>query len=131
MLIDTSGWFCLFDEKDFRHDKAQTYYDSAKQRLTHSYVVAEFVALNEARKKNRLGMLSFVSDLLTDSEIDIVWVDETLNLKALELLHFRADKSWSLCDAVSFVLMDNHRITEALTTDHNFEQAGFVQLLES
>ena len=44
-------------------------------------------------------------------------------------MHKRADMSWSLCDAVSFVLMARHHIWEALTTDHSFEQAGFVRLL--
>ena len=40
------------------------------------------------------------------------------------------DKRWSLCDAVSFLLMTAYSIHRALTTDHNFEQAGFVRLLE-
>lgn len=35
-----------------------------------------------------------------------------------------------LCDAVSFVLMRMYGETEALTTDHHFEQEGFVRLLE-
>ena len=39
-------------------------------------------------------------------------------------------RTYSLCDAVSFVLMQHYGITEALTTDHHFEQEGFVRLLE-
>ena len=42
----------------------------------------------------------------------------------------RLDKAWSLCDAVSFVLMLRTGEMEALTTDHHFEQAGFVRLLK-
>jgi predicted nucleic acid-binding protein len=48
----------------------------------------------------------------------------------MSLLQSRLDKDWSLCDAVSFVLMQQRGVTEALTTDHHFEQAGFVRLLE-
>lgn len=46
------------------------------------------------------------------------------------LLNQRKDKSWSLCDAVSFVMMKEQLTQEALTTDHNFEKAGFIRLLK-
>lgn len=42
----------------------------------------------------------------------------------------RTDKSWSLTDCISFVLMEERGIREALTGDHRFEQAGFVALLK-
>ena len=32
---------------------------------------------------------------------------------------------------ISFLVMGQHGITEALTADHHFEQAGFVTLLGS
>jgi hypothetical protein len=41
----------------------------------------------------------------------------------------RADKDWSLTDCISFVVMRQRGLTEALTGDHHFEQAGFVALL--
>jgi hypothetical protein len=41
----------------------------------------------------------------------------------------RSDKSWSLTDCISFVVMEEHGVTEALTADRHFEQAGFVPLL--
>ena len=40
------------------------------------------------------------------------------------------DKEWSLVDCASFVIMKQRGVTEALTTDHHFEQAGFVRLLK-
>mgnify|MGYP003954720953 CR=1 FL=1 len=79
----------------------------------------------------RSDMLTFLSNLLQDSEISVFWVDEPTTQNAVDLLNRRADKSWSLCDAVSFVLMDEFGLTDALTTDHHFEQAGFVRLLTS
>jgi predicted nucleic acid-binding protein len=48
----------------------------------------------------------------------------------MALLNQRNDKAWSLCDAVSFVMMKERGVAEALTTDHNFEQAGFIRLLD-
>jgi predicted nucleic acid-binding protein len=49
--------------------------------------------------------------------------------RGIELFSQRPDKSWSLTDCISFIVMEEHGITEALTADRNFEQAGFVPLL--
>ena len=129
MLLDTSGLMCLLDRRDFRPGDARTFYDSAQTRLTHSYVLAEFVALASARGAPRSAALDFVFDLQDDAEVAVVWVDEALHRESLELLRARPDKDWSLCDAVSILLMRRHNLAEALTTDHHFEQAGFRRLL--
>ncbi|HWE03212.1 MAG TPA: hypothetical protein VG326_12455 [Tepidisphaeraceae bacterium] len=47
-----------------------------------------------------------------------------------EFYYSRPDKNWSLTDCISFVVMQDHKISEALTGDHYFEQAGFVALLK-
>ena len=49
----------------------------------------------------------------------------------MELLENRLDKNYSLCDAVSFVVMRERGFIEALTTDKHFEQENFIKLLES
>jgi predicted nucleic acid-binding protein len=59
------------------------------------------------------------------------WINEEIHIKAFNLLKDRLDKSYSLCDAVSFVVMREHGVTEALTTDRHFEQEGFIKLLIS
>jgi predicted nucleic acid-binding protein len=56
-------------------------------------------------------------------------VDRALHEEGLELLGGRSDKAYSLCDAVSFVLMKRRGILEAMTTDHHFEQEGFTRKL--
>src|SRR4029450_3176756 len=94
-----------------------------------SYVLAEFVALAQARRLPRLAARTFVSDLGENPDIDTVWVDEALHREAMALLMARPDKTYSLCDAVSFVLMRQRHCTEALTTDRHFEQEGFQRLL--
>ncbi len=60
----------------------------------------------------------------------MVYAAETDLLAANQLLHKRLDKTYSLCDAWSFVLMRERDETEALTTDQHFEQEGFVRLLK-
>jgi len=49
--------------------------------------------------------------------------------RGLLLFDSRADKEWSLTDCISFVVMEDRGLTDALTADHHFEQAGFRALL--
>lgn len=129
MLLDTSGLLCLHHRSEPLHELARDHYGSAASRLTHSYVLAEFVALATARSIPRGAVLAFVSDLLQNPDIGTIWVDEPLNQEALSLLSKRQDKTYSLCDAVSFVLMRERGIASALTTDRHFEQEGFQRAL--
>jgi predicted nucleic acid-binding protein len=129
MLLDTSGLLCLLHRSDPFHDRARDAYRQASVRLCHNYVLAEFVALGQARKLPRELVLNFVVDLENNPDVRLVWVDQVLHDEAVALLKARADKTYSLCDAVSFVLMLQASIGEALTTDHHFEQEGFMRLL--
>ena len=105
MLLDTSGLLCLHKRAEPLHMHARTLYHVARMRVTHSYVLAEFVALAHARRLPRMAALTFVNDLVENPDIDTVWVDEALHREALALLVARPDKTYSMCDAVSFVLM--------------------------
>ncbi len=75
-------------------------------------------------------MLGFLIDLAQSPRVKIIWVNQDIHQQGMELLGNRLDKGYSLCDAVSFILMREHRITEALTTDRHFVQEGFVRLLD-
>ena len=131
MLLDTSGLYCYLYEGDARHREAVRLLDSAQVRLTHSYVLAELVALCTTRGIDRQMTLSFVSELAGAPEVGVVWVGEAEHRSAMDLLRARQDKLYSLCDAVSFLLMRERGLTEALTTDRHFDQEGFVRLLPS
>lgn len=131
MFLDTSGLLCLADDTEPRHLDAVAIAQSVHKAVTHSYVLSEFVALANSRRIDRRLALRFLDGVRQEPKIEIVYVDEPLHLKAMDLLRGRFDKSWSLCDAVSFELMERIGLTEALTTDHHFEQAGFVRLLNA
>ena len=121
MLLDTSGLLCYFDVTDARHSDAVIYFNSARERLTHSYVLAEFVPLCQTRGLPRAASLRFAVDLLNNPHVEIVWVGEETHQAALSLLQARLDKTYSLCDAASFLLMRHYGVTDALTTDRHFE----------
>jgi len=105
MLLDTSGLMCLFDRREIRHASATDLYYSANLRLTHNYVFAEFVALAIARRAPLTEALPFIEAIYRSDEVEVVWVDPGLNAQAMRLLTERSDKRWSLCDAVSFVVI--------------------------
>ena len=129
MFLDTSGLLCLLHRAEGGHAEAIELFDLTDWALTHSYVLAELVALATARGVPRREALAAHDSLLAIAYIEVVWVDEVLHREAVDLLARRLDKTYSLCDAVSFVLMERRGIREALTTDHHFEQAGFLRLL--
>lgn len=130
MLLDTSGLLCFHHRSEPYHIEAAGHFSTASRRLTHNYVLAEFVPLAERRHLPRSPALGFLNKIQKNPTVSIVYVDARLHDEAMNLLGRRLDKNWSLCDAVSFVLMKTHGIDEALTTDHHFEQAGFVRLLK-
>ena len=129
MFLDTSGLLCLLHKDEPQHAEANKLYVDARQCLTQSYVLAELVALGQARGLPREKVLGFGRDVILVPRVEVVWVDEALHQEAMELLEARLDKSYSLCDAVSFVIMRERQVREALTTDRHFEQEGFIRLL--
>jgi predicted nucleic acid-binding protein len=131
MLLDTSGLLCCYDADDARHGDAVRHYGNAPVRLTHNYVLVEFIALTQSRRLPREASLAFAADVVADVDIEVVWVDPALHEEAMRLLRTQLDKTYSLCDAVSFLLMQQRRILDALTTDRHFEQAGFRRLLST
>jgi uncharacterized protein len=86
LLLDTSGLLCYIHKSERQHQQAVQVLDASNQNLTHSYVLAEFVALALARRFSRLATLAFVSDLLINPDIEVVWVDEALHCEAVKLL---------------------------------------------
>jgi len=63
--------------------------------------------------------------------VEVVSFDPELDGAAVDLYRRRGDKDWSLTDCLSVVVMERRGLTEALTTDHHFEQAGMKALMLS
>lgn len=101
MLLDTSGLSCCFDADEARHVQALELYNGASLRVTHNYVLVEFVALATARNLPRRDALGFATEILTDTDVVVVWIDPQFHDEATRLLMAQLDKTYSLCDAVS------------------------------
>ena len=77
----------------------------------------------------RRRFIDLVKAIESDPGTLVVPASEAFFQRAREFFGNRSDKSWSLTDCMSFVFMEDHNITEALTGDHYFAQAGFGALL--
>ena len=64
MLLDTSGLLCVHHKDEPQHPQALTFFRAASTRMTHSYVLAEFVPLCHVRGVPREAALSFVTTLI-------------------------------------------------------------------
>ncbi len=82
-----------------------------------------------ARTAARAGFAEAVKRIRNSSRVRLIFVTADLLERALAMYTDRADKTWGLVDCASFVVMQDHWITEAFTNDRHFEQAGFATLL--
>jgi predicted nucleic acid-binding protein len=136
IFADTAGWGHLVDPSQTYHERAATIYRHARQQgrmfITTSYILTELVALLISPLRiPRPQIIAFMEGLKASPHVDIVHVDPPLDAQAWQLFTERPDKEWSLVDCASFVVMRQRGLLEAFTTDHHFEQSGFVCLLKA
>lgn len=130
LFIDTSGWMALLRSDESEHTTAIDLFDSYSNSLTTNYVLAELIPLANSRGLPRKTTHKFIREIEASELVQVVWVENEFHEHAMKLLESRLDKNYSLCDAVSFIVMRKYGLTDALTTDKHFEQEGFVRLLE-
>jgi uncharacterized protein len=77
----------------------------------------------------RSQTFDFLQSIVHQPGITVIDEQEPWYSRGLELYGNRRDKDWSLTDCISFEIMREHEIVDALTGDHHFIQAGFRALL--
>jgi len=129
VFADTFYFFALLNDKDEAHVRAVEWSKAYRGRLvTTEWVLIELAdGLASSRQRNVVPAIR--RDLLTNSNYRVITLEQALYEHGLLLYEARPDKEWSLTDCISFATMKRESITEALTGDHHFEQAGFVALL--
>ncbi len=134
VFADTSGWASSFIKSESDYAKASELMRGWQQEnrrvVTTNYVLSELVVLFTRFRLDRESILDYIKSIRSNPLFEVVHIDKALDAEAWWLLENRLDKAWSLVDAASFVVMQERGITEALTTDHHFEQAEFTRLLK-
>jgi len=129
IFADAFFFIALLNDKDERHADVVTL-STAKRAIlvTTDYVLIE-VADALAQTRHRTAFERFMGVVRSASWIDVVPGDRELFEAGLALFASRPDKQWSLTDCMSFIVMTARGLTDALTHDHHFRQAGFRILL--
>ena len=129
VFADTFFHLALLREDDPAHARAM-----ANVMLNQPIVTTEFVLLELgnacARAADHADFLALVAGMRASPRVRIIPLDSRLLNRGLERMATRPDKDWSLTDCISFLVMEDEDIKEALTADRHFEQAGFTALLK-
>ena len=78
----------------------------------------------------RKAAMQLLDALESDPRVEIIPITEEVCARAFELYRNRLDKEWGLIDCISFIVMEERKLTDALTADDHFRQAGFRALLK-
>ena len=130
VFADTSFYLAVLNPHDVAHANAV----QAGNRIERPVLLSDFIllelgnALSAMRQRELLSR--FVLHLRSRPNIRIIPASRDLLDRGFQLFSHRLDKAWSLTDYTSFVVMQEEGLTDALTTDHHFEQAGFTVLLQ-
>ena len=129
-FADTFYFIALLNSRDPAHAKA-IYFSrlSSVRFVTTEYVLLELAdAFHKA--PSRAEFLAIWNLLHREPSFRIVPGNSNILGRGVQLYKQRADKEWQLTDCISFTLMKDMGIADALTGDKHFEQAGFNALLK-
>ncbi|MBX3055291.1 MAG: PIN domain-containing protein [Anaerolineae bacterium] len=132
--MGTGAWLALADRRDKYHGVATAVYLQLLQQhprlVTTNLVIAESYALIRYRLGHEPGM-RFLRSLRQSQRLVRLYADEAAELDAEQLLEKYADQDFSLVDAVSFVVMRQHELTQVFAFDHHFRVMGFTLVVAS
>ena len=125
VFADSFYFFALLNPNDAAHERAFRFsQQNAGPLLTTAWVIAELAdALASTAQRNLFRRV--LRDLEANSSNLIIPPTDALFRRGTDLYDSRLDKEWSLTDCISFLAMEDAGLSDALTGDHHFEQAGF------
>jgi predicted nucleic acid-binding protein len=131
-FLDSAYAIALSASSDQYHELAEILAGQLEEegtRLITSRAVIVEIGNALAKLRYRKAAIELLDSLEEDPNVEIIPITEELYQRAFQLYKDRPDKEWGLTDCISFVIMTDRGMTEALTTDEHFQQAGFKALL--
>jgi len=132
IFADTCYWLAILNPRDNLHQKAE----QVSKSLSPIFIVTSEMVLTELLntfavrgEQLRIAAAQIAEQLKSAPNCEVVPQTSLQFSKALDRYQSRPDKRWSITDCSSFLIMEEKLITEALTFDEHFLQAGFHALL--
>jgi uncharacterized protein len=130
IFLDASFWIAYRNERQNCHREAkrilaETFRHRIKFVTTLPVLCEIHAHFSRAPEKKRVILQDFENNPLVQIE-EVTHADQQL---AFKLLRQQTDKSYSLCDAVSFVVMQRLGLKQALAFDEHFRQVGEFEIL--
>jgi uncharacterized protein len=132
MFLDSSFAIALSAASDQYHRRAveiSGVIEAQGTRLITTHAVLLEIGNALSRQRYRRAAIQLLKSLHADPSILLVSLSDSLYQRAFQLFEGRWDKEWGMTDCLSFVVMEERSVHEALTADHHFRQAGFRALL--
>jgi predicted nucleic acid-binding protein len=132
VFLDTSYAIALSVKTDQYHDRAVAVsleLESSGQGMVTTQPILLEIGNALAKNRYRAAAVQLLESLHLDSGIQITPLTQQLYEQGFEFYRLHQDKEWGLIDCISFVVMEQLGLTDALTADEHFEQAGFRALL--
>lgn len=130
LFVDTLFVVALVNRRDQYHQQASRLAD---QITGQALLVTDAVLLeigNALARNFKAEATAIIESFLSSADVEIIHLDQALFEQAFALYKAYQDKGWGLTDCVSFVVMRQQGIEEALTFDRHFTQAGFRALMQ-
>lgn len=127
VFADTFFFLALLNDNDPAHERAFSEAGRGQSILTTEFILLE-LGNACARAEDHADFVALVEGMRASPRMTVVPLDSGLLDRGLRLMADRADKNWSLTDCISFVVMRERGLTDALTADRHFQQAGFKAL---
>jgi predicted nucleic acid-binding protein len=129
VFADAYYWFALVNPRDQSHQEAQTLSQSLSEPLVTTTWVLTEVGDAMHDPVNRPTFIRLMEAIANDSQTTVIPAEQKWFDRGLALFAARLDKKWSLTDCISFAVMQDLGLTDALTGDRDFVQAGFRALM--
>jgi uncharacterized protein len=128
VLWDSSAILALLDADDADHERAVRAAQRIASERRPSFITNYIEAEAHALLLHKLGRALALEWLLRGG-LPVLRVLPREEERGREILSRHADKDWSLCDAISFAVIELREVRTAFSFDRHFRQYGRFEVL--